>query len=279
VSVKRTGGVVIDGASTFGSSNGSNVRPDVTGFDVPFDRDVFTQMIGGSHSYEVTWEKGQYCPFLKGPSPKDHDINCKVCRSGFIYYDPINTQMIVTSVGISQQYFAYGRFDSGRAQITAYPQFKLSFWDRVTLRDSRSRHSELVLRQRASIKDRLKFDPICIERIVWAADDETLAIATESDYTIDEETRELVWLTTNRPPADTFYSALYFFRPAYIVMDLVHNVRDQKLPQFAGEKTTQMAEFPVQVIGQLEFFVRNEGLEAPNEGHVNNPFPVQRQTY
>lgn len=264
----------MDGASTFGSSIGAGTRPDVSGFDVPFDRDIFTQMIKGTHGYEVTWEKGQPCPFRKGPNPLDHDINCHVCHSGYIYYDPIDTQMIVTSLGISQQYFAYGKFESGRAQITAYPEFKISFWDRITLRDSRTRHGEMVLRQRSSLRDRPKFDAICVERIVWATGDQTFDVAYESDYTFDQITGELVWLSEHRPGADTYYSMLYFSRPKYIVMDTVHNIRDQK-----DGITHQMAEFPNQVIGQLDFFIRNEGLEPSGEGNVNNPFPLQGQTY
>lgn len=274
MTVKRFGGIVQTGTVAIGQPSASpNVRPDVAGFGVPFDRDKFTQMLQGPHGYEVVWEKAQYCPFLRGPSPKAHDINCKLCHSGFLYFDSKPTQMLVTSLAVSQQYFAYGRFDSGKVQITAYPEFKVSFWDRITLTESRARQSELVLRQRGA-NDRFKFNPVCIERIVWATGEQTFEIARDEDFAIDQTTGELEWITTHRPGADTYYSAVYFYRPVYIVMDVPHHSRDSKIPTLAGQDITY--EFPVQVIGQLDAFVRNEGLDPPSEGIAKNPFPVSR---
>src|ERR1700748_2639641 len=132
MTVIQTGGVLIDGESTIlgQPSPSPNVRSDVAQFNAPFDRDVFTQMIEGPHGYNVLWEKGQYCPFLKGPSPRDHDINCKICINGFVYFDAVKTKMLLVSMGLSQQYYAYGRFDTGRVYITALPEMKISFWDR-----------------------------------------------------------------------------------------------------------------------------------------------------
>ena len=273
-SVIRGGGIIQNGTVAIGQpSVVPGVRSDVAGFNVPFDRDKFTQMLKGSHGYEVTWEKAQYCPFLRGPSPKAHDINCKLCHSGFLYFDLQPTQMLVQALGVSQQYFAYGRFDSGKAQITAYPEFKISFWDRITLTQARARQSELVVRQRHGA-DRFKFNPVCIERITWAIGEQSFEIATDDDVAIDLTTGEVSWLTSHRPGADTYYSVVYFYRPVYIVMDVPHHVRDQKIPTLEGEDVSY--EFPVQVIAQLDAFVRNEGLDLPNEGDAKNPFPVSR---
>lgn len=239
-------------------------------FDVPFNRKKFEQMIKGSHGYNVCWEKAQYCPFIKGPSPRDHDINCKVCMNGFIYFDPKPTQMLVMSATISQQYFAYGRFDTGKVNITAYPEFRVSFWDRITLCDSRVRFTELVVRQRSSLLDKLKFIPLCVERLVWADvfTDATLKVATQgTDFTIATG-GEIQWLTTNRPSADTVYSIVYHYRPQYVVLDLPHMLRDQKTP-------TKQSEFPISAVAQLAGFIREEGRDESNESDVANPFPAQ----
>lgn len=272
--LQRGGGLRQGGQAAGGQpSRSPGVRPDLQGFNVPFDRDKFTQLIE-AHGYNVLWEKATWCPFLRGPNPKDHDILCQQCRNGFFYYEACETKMHVASLNVSQQYFAYGRFDSGKAQISAFPEFKVSFWDRITLVDSRARHIELVKRQRDSLRDRLKFDPICVTKLIWATSDTAYGTAVEKvDFTIDADTFELVWSTTNRPGADTWYSVVYFFRPSYIVLDVPHHVRDQVIPKLDGEDRTW--EFPVQVIGQLDRFIRDEGEDPSSEGEVTNPFPVQ----
>lgn len=274
--VQRTGGVRVGGDSTaVGQPSPSpGFRSDLIGFNTPFDRDKFTRMIAGSHGYDVKWETAQYCPFIRGPSPKAHDINCKVCHSGFIYYNPVETKMLVMSLGLAQQYFAYGRFDSGKSQITAFPEFKVSFWDRITLVNARARHTELIVRQRDSLTDRPKFNILCVERIIWAIAEQTFDTANGEDFTVDATTGELVWLTDHRPGADTYYSIVYYYRPIYIVLETPHHVRDEKTTTLGGAQVSH--EFPVQVIAQLDAFTRNEGLDVPGEGDIKNPFEIQR---
>lgn len=275
MSVRRTGGVITGGGTIpIGQpSQSPDFRQDMVGFNVPFDRDKFTRMIK-ARGYNVRWETAQQCPFVRGPNPRDHDINCKVCHSGFLYFDPQNTQMLVSALGLASQYYAYGRFDSGKAQITAYPEFKVSFWDRITLVDARARHTEVLLRQRNSLIDRPKFNILRVERIIWAIAEQTFDTANAEDFTVDGVTGELVWLTAHRPGADTYYSIIYYYRPVYIVQDTSHHVRDQQIPTL--DERPVPYEFPVQVVAQLDAFTRNEGLDVPSEGDVKNPFSLQR---
>lgn len=275
--VKREGGMRISGDDTpVGQPSPTpGVRSDVQAFNVPFDRDKFTQQIN-RHGYNVTWEKAMYCPQLKGPSPTQHDINCQLCNQGFLFIDPVKTKMLFTSVNLSQQFYAYGRFDSGRAQVSAFPEFKMSFWDRVTLHDSRSRFQELVKRQRGTLSDRLKYQPLSIVLIVWSIGDNEVAQGVpDVDYRVDDDTGNIIWLTANRPGADTFYSISYFFRPRYIVQDVLHNVRDMQIPKLDDEDKNW--EFPVQVVAQMDQFIRDEGLDPSNESDTKNPFPTQSQ--
>jgi hypothetical protein len=273
--VIRRGGVQIGGPPNVGQpSTSPNIRSDLEGFDVPFDRDKFTKMIK-SRGYDVTWEKATFCPFLKGPNPKDHDVNCRACTNGFLYYGLQTTRMLIMSLGLAQQYFAYGHFESGKAQITAYPEFKVSFWDRVTLVNSRARHTERVMRQRSTLRDKPKFKPLTVDHLCWAITDTTLGTAVQNtDFTVDTVTGEIVWVTNNRPGADVWYSLVYFFRPTYIVLDTSHHVRDQRIPLPNGTSDPQY-EFPVQVVGQMDRFIRDEGRDPSNESDVANPFPTE----
>lgn len=258
MAVVRSGQLLTDGATKLTAS----------GFQVPFKREEFEALIK-THGYDVTWEKAAYCPFLKGTNPRAHDFNCKACHNGFIYFDAQSTRVVMSSLNLSQQYYAYGRFDSGRAQITALPEFKISFWDRITLCNSRARFSEVVTRQRGTDRDKLHYEPLCIVYLAWPKGT-TLLTATEGvDFTIDTSTGELVWNSTNRPGADTRYTIVYFYRPIYIVTDVPHQVRDENVA--AGSGVVQK-EFPVQVIGQLDQFIRDEGRDRSDESESKNPF-------
>lgn len=277
--VKQTGGVRVAGDPTpiAQPSPSPGVRADLAGFNVPFDRDLFTQLIK-SHGYDVVWEKATLCPFLKGTDPKAHDLNCTMCHNGFMYYGALPTRMHFQSLNIQQQYFAYGHFDSGRAQISAYPEFKMSFWDRITLSTSRGRHTDRVIRLRGTNRDRPKFNPIAIDDLRWAVNSTQFKTATQNvDFTVDPVTGEIVWLTNNRPDADQWYSTVYYFHPQYIVLDVPHHIRDQ--PELTLDGTTdKQYEFPVQVVAQIDQFIRDEGRDPSNENSVVNPFPAQGKT-
>jgi hypothetical protein len=255
----RTGKVLVAGAT----------GPTANGFAVPFKREEFVKLIE-THGYDVTWEKAAFCPYLKGPDPRAHDINCSACHAGFIYFESSTTRVVMSSLNISQQYFAYGRFDSGRAQITAFPEMKMSFWDRITLCNSRARFSELVKRQRTTLSDKFRYTPICVSYVAWPDANGDLATAVENtDFTVQDD--GILWTTTNRPGADTHYTVVYFYRPIYIVTDVPHQVRDLNVTSGRG---VAQQEFPVQVIGQLDQFVRDEGKDLSHESEGQNPFPT-----
>ena len=272
--VQRTGGVEFEGSSPLGTPSPSpDVRTDAQAFNVPFDRDKFTNAIK-RHGYDVIWEKATPCPFLKGPSPKDHDINCQMCHGGYYYFDAQPTKMLIQSLNISQQYFAYGRFDSGKASITAFPEFKVSFWDSITICKSRTRYAEYARRQRNGLVDNLKFAPICVEYVVWNNAGAVAVAKQDIDFTLTAGACTITWISANRPQADTYYSVMYYYRPRYIVLDVPHNVRDVETPIPVGGASDTQLEFPVQVIGQLDQFVRSEGRDPSDEGDTKNPFPI-----
>jgi len=256
--LKQSGKLLVGGAT----------QPTANGFSVPFKREEFEQLIK-THGYDCTWEKAAYCPYLKGPSTHAHDINCDVCHNGFIYFDLQETKVVMTSLTVSQQYFAYGRFDSGRVQITAFPEFKMSFWDRITLCWSRARISELVTRQRNTLRDRFRYKAICVEYLAWVLNGVLTTAKQNVDFTVDDDTGEIVWSSTNRPNAETTYTVVYFYRPIYIVTDVPHQVRDEHVQ--SGEQK----EFPVQVVGQLDQFIREERKDPSNESEGQNPFSTK----
>lgn len=274
-------GVVKNGGVTFGGVQAKNVgqpspagqvRPDVAGFNVPLDRDKFAQLIK-SHPTDVTWEKAIVCPFLSGPNPLDHDPNCHTCHMGYVYFDAEDIQVFMQSLSVTENYYAYGRNDLGRAQITAMPEYKLSYWDRLTLCNSRTRHTEYVVRKSDGLADRLKYTPICVEAVMWKQRDGSLARFDEGvHFTIDASTGELVWSSVDRPDNKDVYAVSYWHRPVFIVIDVPRDIRDAQIPNQQGVMVSH--EFPVQVIAQRDYAIYRESEERPREGDRQSPFPT-----
>lgn len=255
------GGLVKTGSVKIGTSSSQD--------RVDFDEEKFAKAIR-TKGYNVVWEKAMYCPNRKGPSPKDHAISCTVCDgSGFLYYDSFSTQMLMTSVTVSEQYFAFGRFDTGRKNVTALPGCLLSFWDKLTLCESVGRFTQLVFRQPNTMSDRAKYKVLSLINATWVDAAGVVVVAELGvDVSVDAVTGDLVWASDdNRPNDRDYYSASYEYHPEYVITDLPHHVRDS---QVGGEGSHQV--LPVQAVAQLNFLVRDEGEDAVGTDNRHNPF-------
>jgi hypothetical protein len=173
--------------------------------------------------------------------------------------------MLITGVKLNESYFAYGRWDAGSIMITARPDFQLSYWDRLTLRNSTSRFSESVRRQPGTDSDTLKYVPLDVLYVVWSnRDREKTVYEKDTDFSLTEDENTLTWLLPARPDPNDRYAIVYTYRPRYTVLDLLHQHR---------ESTVQGVHkaFPVQAVGKLDFLIRNEVKDAA-PGHDPSPF-------
>ena len=272
MAVTRSANVKVSGRALDGSSfdPSDSTFGEGCGFQksaVSFNREKFAELLR-AQGYPVIWEKAVHCPFRRGPNPRDHDINCPSCDgSGFVYYDAVPTRMLFQSIKLSENYYAYGRHDSGTSMVTALPGHHVSFWDRLTLVEAETRFTELVYRDPNVLSDRLKFNPTRVDHVIWADRAGKSQVLTNFEVSTD---LGLVWLGTQRPDDRDYYSVSYFHRPEYKVIDLVHQIRQAQGVDDLGDKTSQ--DYPVQVIAQMSFAVRNEGEDAPDADRRQNPF-------
>ncbi len=223
--------------------------------------------------YKVTWEKAMFCPNRAGTDPKDHNIACTLCDgSGFLYYDSVDTIMLMTSVTVSEQYYAFGRFDTGRKNVTASPECRLSFWDKLTLRESVGRFTELLFRQPDTMNDKAKYSVLDLVNVSWVDRAGDVAEAVLGfDVSIDADTGALVWASDdNRPDDRSYYSVSYEYHPEYVVTDLPHHIRDTQILGSAEEGAHQT--FPVQAVAQLNFLTRDQGEDSVGSDNRHNPF-------
>lgn len=264
MSVRRTGGVAINGQKVGKPSPVGQWRSQVS---VDFDRDEFTAVLYDK-GYKVLWEKATLCPNrpATGLAPRDHDIDCRICDgTGFLFFSSRETRMLVTGVRIDQMYYAFGRWDAGQIMVTALPEERVHYWDRLTLLNGVSRFHELVRRQPGTQSDKLKYTPLCLEHV--SRIDRVGALQT---YSINEECQarlgNLEWLTTSGLPDDgAYYSVAYTYRPRYVVLDLMHQHRESTIEGLHYE-------FPTQAVAKLDFLIRDESRDSPEVDDAN-PFP------
>jgi len=270
--IVKAGGVSIAGGPFLGGvgapSTAGAFNPQHLAQTVDFDRDAFTRFILDK-GYSVTWEKAVLCPNVPAGTlaPRDHAMNCQICDNGlgFVYVDPIPTNMLMQGMKLNQSFFAHGRWDMGNMMVTALPEFQINYWDRLTLCNGVSRFTERLVRQLNETSDKLKYAPLCIEYLAWV--DRTGALVTftaDTDFTISADGSSIEW-TSNQPDAGSFYSVAYKFRPRYVVLDLIHHHRDSTI------KGTHY-EFPVQAVAKLDFLIRDQSKDAPQTVD-ENPFP------
>ena len=269
MSVERYGGVKVNGKDPKTLSNTAHI--DWYG-GVDFDRNAFSAAIKDK-GYDVIWEKATFCPnrvsvtSYGGLAPKDHRINCTVCDgSGFYYYDHKPTRMLMTSITLSQNYYAYGSWSSGSQMVTALPEFRLHPFDRLVLCDGRSRFQEIVRRQPGQIVDTLKYSALCVDNVVWLSRTGTVRVFRENDE-FSVINGALSWSTT-RPDDNDYYSVSYIYRPRYVVTELLHQHRESTIRGVHYE-------FPVQALAKLDFLVRDEGKDD-SETDDQSPFPTNR---
>lgn len=266
--IRVSGGIVRSGRVSSGAPSPAGAwDSQLDAQTVDFDRDEFTRFIAAK-GYCLTWEKAILCPNVPGTglAPRDHDMSCAVCGgTGFIYVDPIDTSMLMQGIKLSQNFYAYGRWDGGSMMVTAEPEFTIDYFDRLTLKNGVGRFTERIVRQSGTTVDVLKYAPLCFHYVGWVNRVGALVTFTDDvDFRRSADGSSIEWIGTNQPDASSFYSVGYDYRPRYVVLDLLHQHRDSTV----GGKHYQ---FPVQAVAKLDFLIRNQGAD-PQQVVDKNPF-------
>lgn len=232
------------------------------GFRADFIPQAFAQAVD-SKGYRCRWEKSILCANRGDEDLDRHKLMCTVCDNGFIYYDPLTVEALMSSVSLKQFYRTEGRFDIGTVLVTLKAEFKISFWDKLTMFDSRMRFTEVLRRAPKGLVDKLKYPALTIEKLYsFTSINATVDYVLGTDYTLDAN-GNILWV--NPPPKDTALGVSYFRNPAYIILDLPHHIRDTQIavPQTSQVSPGQFTEMPMQGIAKLDFLVRDETATPP----------------
>ena len=276
MSIKRLGGISVGGTPVIAGVGPPSVKgswaPIYDNATVDFDRDLFTRVLYDK-GYDVVWQKATICPNRPngGLAPRDHAINCTICDNGlgFLYFDDETTRMLITGVRMDQSYHAYGRWDGGQVMVTALPEFRINYWDRLTIKNGIARFHELIRRQAGQNFDKLKYTALWTNHVSWVNRAGALVVFAEGrDFTVDG-LGQIQWaITTGLPDDGSYYSVAYEYRPRYVVMDLTHQHRESTVNNVHYQ-------FPVQAVAKLDFLIRDESKDGPETVDAN-PFPELR---
>jgi hypothetical protein len=202
--------------------------------------------------YPAVWEQAMACPNRIGDKTK-HNINCTVCEGRqYVYHTPATITVALTSLTLKEMWREIGRFDLGTAMVTTEPAHRLGYWDKLTLTENRLRYTEPMQRLPRGA-DKLRYPPLTITRAVGA--DGTTTYTQGIDFTLLEN--KITWLPNKGPGIGGFYALSYFYRPVYIVLDLIHAIRDTPLARAQGH----MVEMPVQAIARLDYLLADRTAE------------------
>ena len=202
------------------------------------------------HGYDARWSKACLCPNRDPHQPDHHRVNCNICdHHGFLYYDPVETKAIVTSLGKKQLMLPESRYQPGMAYVSTLAQHKLSFWDKIELLTAETRFTQVVpLGAQLTKTYTLKYPATEILGVFIDDGDRAPAGA----YSIDEAGR----IVFSARPQGNFISVSYKHHPVYILIDILHHIRDTRITVMAEDKEIEL---PTQAVAQLDFLVRDEG--------------------
>lgn len=208
-----------------------------------FDRSDFARLIR-DHGHDVRWSKATLCP-NRDPNQEDHHrLNCNVCDdNGYVYFDPTDTRMFMASFSDRQTFQAALMYEAGQVYVTAQPDEAVSFWDKIEVLDSTARFSEIVKLTTATTY-KLRYAAVSVARVV----NNLGAVIAATTYRLDTA-GQLVFTTL---PAGAFIAVSYTYRPAYIVLDMIHHVRDARQTEQCADV---MRPFPVQAMAKLDWLV------------------------
>lgn len=237
--------------------------PGFGGFRADFIPPAFQQAVE-SKGYRCRWEKAALCANRGDEDLDRHRLMCTVCDNGSVYYDPQTVEVLMTSVSLKQFYRSEGRFDIGTVLCTLPSVNRISFWDKLTLLDSRMRYTEILRRADKGVVDRLKYPALEIARIFSNTSRAITDYVVDVDFTLNDD-GDIAWI--HQPARGTALSVVYTRNPAYIILDLPHHVRDTQVaaPNTSTVNPGVFTEMPMQGIAKLDFLVRDETAKTPAE--------------
>jgi hypothetical protein len=209
--------------------------------------------------YRVYHDKAIKCPCKV--ETIDHLSNCQNCGgSGWVFYNRIESRMILRSMNLSTQYKDWSELTLGTVNLTARDVDKLGYMDRVTVIDARSAFSETIYLKvfKGVHIGYVTYDIVEIEDIFMfaSANSKLTRLIEGEDYSIRNNAIILTSKYDTYP--NVCVSLRYIHSPMYHVIDLPRDTMVAPILNNAGVPEDQ--QMPVSAVARRAHYV----LDAQN---------------
>lgn len=169
---------------------------------------------------KVIWEKSILCSCLDKITGQP-DYNCSFCKGkGYDYFDPKQIRLVATSITGNKEQIPIGLLDVGTAYITTMTSDEVNFRDRLTFVDFRTTYSEVLTYDDSVVTGvKLRYD---VEEILSVQKLGT--VIPTSAYELSTDKKRLIF-DSSTFSNDERFSVLYKIKPAYVVIDIIHELR------------------------------------------------------
>ena len=186
-----------------------------------FNQELFSQTLQEKGA-RVNWYKAVICSCLS-PRTQQPEPTCPYCHgTGFVYSEPIETKVIVTSITAIPEYMLSGLAQFGELLITPDFDFDFSVFDRIVFLDYLTEYIHGMQRSQIGDTDTARYEILEPEQVFY----EGTYYELGSDFEIDSTDKtKLTWLTDNRPPAGARYGIRYKSHPVYLISRVLNETR------------------------------------------------------
>jgi len=168
-----------------------------------------------------------------------------------VYLSAIETRVHVQSLTGKNEPTEIGMTERGTAYVTSLSTEIMGYHDRLTFVDFSCKLSQVITFDKDG-KSTLLHKPST--EMLGFFTDEIKNYYIYDDYELTEDCRQITWLNSyNKPPEGTQVSVLYYTRPTYFILDVIHELRGTITDYKVTEST--FVELPKQYMIKREDFI------------------------
>ena len=223
--------------------------------------------------YKIILEQSVACP-CRGESGEARPT-CQNCMGyGWIFINPTETMAILTSLNATTKYQQWSPELIGTINVTVRDIERLSFLDKITLKDRTSVMSEVrpVLENEG---DRFIFCSYKVKKVnflfVFSDDNNKLISLTSDDFEVMQSNNFVVKIKEHVVFPLNFNDVVsidYEYNPSYVIVDIPHDIR----ASFNTNNKGQFEEIilPVQGVARKSHIVLGEPSNYLGNNLINN---------
>lgn len=157
------------------------------------------------------------CPNIKSIDGAEHEIDCELCRNGFVDIAPISTMAFLQSQTSETTAHESGYYDAMAVDATFLRGVDLQYFTLIELCDFTEIFWQPVKRSRGDV-DVLKYRATHVNVVV---DSRGKQYYQGNDFTIDQNGC-IKWLENRGPSTGTIYAAHYYHRIQFRAQKAMH---------------------------------------------------------